>query len=356
MRWRWFVMLTFMSLALAAGRAAPSAAAQADQRCFPETQQCIRGRFRQYWEQHGGLPVFGYPVSPQQPGQTYVQQWFERARFELHPQNPAPYDVLLARLGDQRLQQLGVDWRTDFPSGRGAPDEDCLDFSQTNQSVCNKRYQAGQCIGGCLINFRHYWETHGLEFDGRPGTSYAESLALFGLPLSSAYIDMDATGGRVMVQWFERVRFEWHPNNPEEFRVLLGRLGVEVLNPVHQPDVPTTEQPSPELIQQARERLARHLGISAASVTLERAEAHEWPDSGLGCPAPDQGYLQVITPGFLLIFAHNNTQFAVHTDASGREVVLCQNSLPIQLPPATSSTSGTGAQHMRATEQRVLWI
>ncbi|MCC6625984.1 MAG: hypothetical protein IT340_01155 [Chloroflexi bacterium] len=29
-------------------------------------------------------------------------------------------------------------------------------------------------------------------------------------------------------QWFERARFEWHPNNPESHRVLLGLLGTEV--------------------------------------------------------------------------------------------------------------------------------
>lgn len=34
--------------------------------------------------------------------------------------------------------------------------------------------------------FRAYWGTHGLEFDGRPGVSEAESLALFGLPLTAA--------------------------------------------------------------------------------------------------------------------------------------------------------------------------
>jgi TolB protein len=32
----------------------------------------------------------------------------------------------------------------------------------------------------------------------------------------------------VLTQWFERARFEWHPNNPAEFKVLLGRLGDEV--------------------------------------------------------------------------------------------------------------------------------
>lgn len=32
-------------------------------------------------------------------GTTHVVQWFERARFELHPENDPPYNVLLTRLG-----------------------------------------------------------------------------------------------------------------------------------------------------------------------------------------------------------------------------------------------------------------
>ena len=30
-----------------------------------------------------------------------------------------------------------------------------------------------------------------------------------------------------MTQWFERARFEWHPDKPREFKVLLGLLGNE---------------------------------------------------------------------------------------------------------------------------------
>jgi hypothetical protein len=45
--------------------AAVPAQAQSDQRCFPETGFCISGRIREYWEQNGGLPVFGFPITPQ---------------------------------------------------------------------------------------------------------------------------------------------------------------------------------------------------------------------------------------------------------------------------------------------------
>src|SRR5438093_5297660 len=76
--------------------------AQTDRRCFPETGFCISGRIRAYWEQNGGLPVFGFPITAQESalieGQPLVIQWFERHRLELHPENPPPYNVLLGRL------------------------------------------------------------------------------------------------------------------------------------------------------------------------------------------------------------------------------------------------------------------
>lgn len=201
----------------------PVAYVSAAPRCFPETNQCLDGRVRQYWEQNGGLPVFGFPIAAQAPeqnldtGQTYATQWMERNRFESHPENKAPYDVLLGRLGDDRLRQLGRDWQKEpRESGQKAG---CLWFEQTGHNVCN---QSGS------IGFRTYWETHGLEFDGQPGTSYAESLALFGLPLTEPKVELNTSRDRVVTQWFERARFEYHPNKPAEFKVLLGLLGNEV--------------------------------------------------------------------------------------------------------------------------------
>src|SRR4030095_7188058 len=93
-------------------------AAQNDLRCFPETNQCIAGRIREFWQQNGGLPVFGFPIGPQHAeqveGQRLQVQQFERNRLELHPENARPYDVLLGRVGADRLSQQGRDWRT-FP-------------------------------------------------------------------------------------------------------------------------------------------------------------------------------------------------------------------------------------------------
>ena len=58
--------------------------------------------------------------------------------------------------------------------------------------------------------------------------SERESLALFGYPISAAQVETNSSGERVLTQWFERARFEYHPTNPEPYRVLLGRLGAEV--------------------------------------------------------------------------------------------------------------------------------
>lgn len=73
---------------------------------FPETGHSLAYGFKEYWEQHGGLYVFGYPISEEfqernpDTGQTYTVQYFERARFEWHPENRGtPYEVLLGRLG-----------------------------------------------------------------------------------------------------------------------------------------------------------------------------------------------------------------------------------------------------------------
>src|SRR5258706_286343 len=104
-RVRWSVLLV-MSSTLLALTSTRDSSAQASERCFPATSFCIRGRIRTYWERNGGLPIFGFPIGPQQAeaieGRMFQAQWFERVRLELHPENRQPYDVLLGLLGNER--------------------------------------------------------------------------------------------------------------------------------------------------------------------------------------------------------------------------------------------------------------
>ena len=214
MRIQWLTYtLCVTLLALAATTLLPRAAAQPQERCFPETGFCISGPIRAFWERNGGLPIFGYPIGPQQvqvvEGRMLQVQQFERTRLELHPENPPPYDVLMGRLGADRLAQEGRDWER-FP--KSEPRAACRFFAETGHNLCGA--------------FLAYWRAGGLELDGQPGFSEAESLALFGLPLSDEQREplADAT---YTVQWFERARFELHPELGPDV-VLLGLLGSEI--------------------------------------------------------------------------------------------------------------------------------
>ncbi|XSG77108.1 CAP domain-containing protein [Herpetosiphon llansteffanensis] len=205
----------------------PIQAVAAREQCFPAAQSayCIDASFNPYWETNGGLAVFGYPITwadnetNADTGQQYLTQWFERNRFEWHPENAGtPYVILLGLLGKDRLQQLG---RDPFAEGREAgPRDGCLWFEQTGHNLCDQ--QAG-------LGFRSYWEQHGLNIAGL--NAYERSLQLFGLPLTAPTMETNASGDTVLTQWFERARFEWHPNNPDQFKVLLGLLGSEILGP-----------------------------------------------------------------------------------------------------------------------------
>ena len=187
---------------------------------FPETQHYLSFGFKSFWVQSGGLPVFGYPLteefSERNPdlGRMLTVQYLERQRFEYHPELAGtPYEVELGRLGAEDASQRNLTVTRPFqPVAATAAGPGCAYFAATGHTVC----------GG----FLGYWQSHGLEF-GDPGITARESLALFGYPLSEEFTD-PATG--LTVQYFERARFEWHPDNPPAYQVLLGRLGADIMH------------------------------------------------------------------------------------------------------------------------------
>lgn len=168
---------------------------------FPETGHYLGGGFATYWHEGGGLAQFGYPITGEivEPdpgsGKARTVQYFERNRFDSFPEfGGSAYAVQLGRLGDVALRQRGVTWEG-LPR-RGAGDEPCLFFPETGQQICPP--------------FREQWEKSG-------------GLARHGLPLTDAH---DEAGH--LVQYFERSRFEHHPENPPNFQVLLGLLSREL--------------------------------------------------------------------------------------------------------------------------------
>ena len=203
--------------------------------CFQQVPDCISNRFADYWTTNGGLAVFGLPLSPDHyekvGDQKYKVQYFERARFEYHKGDAKPYDVLLGRIGVAALEAQGRDWYSFPKADPSAPHY----FGETGHAIAPQ--------------FWGFWSSHGLEFDGnKKARSMAESLALFGLPVSEAQMEISSDGRQYLTQWFERARFEYHPENQAPYDVLLGLLGADAYADAQQtPDSPP-RPPKPEKV------------------------------------------------------------------------------------------------------------
>jgi hypothetical protein len=176
---------------------------QGPERCFAETGHCLRGRFLAYWEAHGGLAINGYPISDEfeqvlEDGKRYTVQYFERNRFEHHPENAAPYDVLLGQFG--RRIHGGADAPLPAPTGPIPPDR--AYFAATGHYIVGP--------------FFTYWYANG-------------GLAQFGYPITEQFDAVLEDGKTYRVQYFERARFELHPENNAPYDVLLGQFGRRIL-------------------------------------------------------------------------------------------------------------------------------
>jgi hypothetical protein len=205
-------LLTVSMLALLGATSQPTAA-QDNEYCFPETGHCIFGTIRTYWEQHGGLPVFGYPVTDVRMEQLGdwrgPTQWFERDRLEDH----GPQGVMAGRLGAYLLQLQGRSWHT-FEQVASAP-ASCRYFPETQHSLCEP--------------FLSYWQNNG-------------GLERFGYPITEPFFETVNNNWSGTVQYFERRRMELHPELPGS-PILLGLLGNEVLAALAEPQPTATPEP-----------------------------------------------------------------------------------------------------------------
>ncbi|HEY1016063.1 MAG TPA: 5'-nucleotidase C-terminal domain-containing protein [Herpetosiphonaceae bacterium] len=211
---RWMILAVF-ALGFMLPAARPTLAAEP--LCFnqPGVNDCVAAEFSDYWKGNGGLSVLGYPIGPakqeQTPEGTFLVQYFERQRLELHPEIQGPFRVLLGRINDEVLRREGRDWKTFpvAPAGRG-----CATFKETGHSVCGL--------------FLKTWQSQGLDL-GERGVTFGESLALWGLPLSSPAEEINLDGDKVLTQHFERARMEIHRNDKGVEIVLFTRIGVALL-------------------------------------------------------------------------------------------------------------------------------
>jgi len=88
------------------------------QRYFPETGYTVSHAFLDYFRDHGGEGLFGYPLSDLMFADGYVVQYFEHVRMEWHPEAfPSP-QVRLSNLGELYIERFGVPRDADPLRGR----------------------------------------------------------------------------------------------------------------------------------------------------------------------------------------------------------------------------------------------
>jgi hypothetical protein len=184
---------------------------------FPETGHYIYPPFQSYWKRFGGLEVFGYPITEKRVENGLTVQYFERARFEDHPENADKIPnwdqldkptklkttVLLTRLGaDLVSKKTGGKGHSPTEPSRTLPG--ATFFPETRHTISGR--------------IAEYWQAN-------------HGLSTFGYPLSEPMQELSQADGKTYtVQYFERTRLELHPENAgTRYEVLLGLMGREAL-------------------------------------------------------------------------------------------------------------------------------
>lgn len=206
-RWYNFLLILFSLLFLAFPARLPADAQDIDYQFFSETKHNVRGEFLRFYRAASDPTLlYGYPITEEmvsKDGQQRVQ-YFQRARFEYHPELPEGQRVMLTPLGTKTYK----------PS---AP-------LNINPNLGCRRFENGFAVCFAFLEF----------FDKYGGVKQ------FGKPISSFEFQ-----DNLIVQYFENARFEWQPNKSEGQRVVitdLGRIYFEQLK-----EDPAALQPAPPL-------------------------------------------------------------------------------------------------------------
>lgn len=180
MRLKNLVKVGFLGLSIvlitALGWYAASAQTQGNRVYYSETGHYVEGEFLNFYlSQPNPELVFGYPITEafRDPTTGVQFQYFQRARFELHETISGSTRVQLTPLGQYLYQP-----EQPFPL-------------EKNPSLC-RTFENG--IDVCYSFLRFFDEHGGIE--------------QFGLPISEVEFHQNR-----LVQYFERARLEWHPEN-----------------------------------------------------------------------------------------------------------------------------------------------
>jgi hypothetical protein len=196
------VLLTPIAPAAPPAAAAPAAQSGDGFRFFPETGHNVGLQIKRFFDANGGLDLFGLPLTELVVDSSGLQvQYFERARFEFRPTAAPDSRLVLSRLGaivSAGRSEPAFAWLS------AAPDPSRSFFRES-----------GHSLGGA---FGWFWQTRG-------------ALAVFGYPISEEFQEASQADGRTyLVQYFERAKFEYHPENTgTPYEVMIAPLGRQLL-------------------------------------------------------------------------------------------------------------------------------
>jgi len=182
----WRLSASILVLTILLTQRGTVSAQSADVQFFPETGHNIKGDFLRFYKSvRNPKLVFGYPITEQITSKDgKAVQYFQRARFELHADLPENQRVQLTSLG-QALYKSADQLKLSNTAG--------CDAFPTGFSVC--------------FAFLDFYRANG-------GTRQ------FGNPISPFEFHEN-----LIVQYFEKARFEWRADRPEGQRVVLTDLG-----------------------------------------------------------------------------------------------------------------------------------
>jgi hypothetical protein len=200
--------------------------------CYPEASNvCTDDHFQGFWSGNGGLYQFGYPVAPGRveraaDGRERLVQYFERARFEYHPEQAGTkYDVLLGLLGNELTAPRRAAGEAPFtvrPRPVGCAETDAICNGDWGRWFAATGHYLGMAAG------------QGDEPGGIAGGAIADQwlnrggLTVYGFPISEVFPEQGYDGRTYFVQYFERHRLEYHPDNAPPYTIELGQLGRQI--------------------------------------------------------------------------------------------------------------------------------
>lgn len=76
----------------------------------------------------------------------------------------------------------------------------------------------------------------------------------------------------------------------------------------------------PEVAIEIQNQLSEALGVATDQIQIETVEQSDWPNSCLGLAGPDEVCAEVITPGWLVVFNIDGTEYRYRVDETGTNI------------------------------------